>query len=96
MTDYQDIILEFKDGCKVYIPKDLQLFRLAPSVVCQIGQRIKSLRSLLTQLEADGEISVNTVRKFDQIIAPLPLEDRLLSGNVVELHDAIIQLCSEQ
>lgn len=91
-TDYSDITVELSDGRRAYLPKELQVLRLAPTCLCQLYSRIKNLRAHLQNLAAQG-VDPSIIKSFDSFITQLPLEERINSGKMVEIHDAIMEIC---
>lgn len=93
MTDYSDITLKLENNRTAYIPSELQVLRLAPACLAQLYKRILDSRALLEQLLAEDKISIQAARRFDPIVKQLPLEERILSGKIIEIHNAILEMC---
>ena len=86
---YEAITVQTADGRTLYWPPG-DVGRLAPAAVCAVASRIVRLREKLALFSPEDQAML---RPF---LLPLPFEEKLLSGKIEKVHDAILQIALEE
>ena len=91
-SEYQNITIKDENGKVLYFPRDYQYIRYAPAACCQVISRIVELRNFLNKSLKDRKISDEVYRMLQPFVQPVVMEEKFLSGKLVDIDEAIKEL----
>ena len=87
-ADYSKITQVLNER-RIYTPQE-EVARKAPAIICAVASRVQRLRFKLANLDQTKRFTLKEIEVLvGECIAPLPFESELLSGNIVQVDQAI-------